>query len=184
MVYLKTGILNCLEDLHLKKWAPACQNRSGRRIVVNMLQVDLGGDLGTASVMLLEGHQNRVSACRWNPKKQFLASRWTWKLLVFCLELFQSASVEFFHLIPLIPSPWYNRTSWLGVKHQLTYLPFNSDHQSVLHRQSTDCCACCWVLVGSVAYYLFIYWSLLYGTILRLTALSLRATLHQSCMHI
>ncbi|KAK7116135.1 hypothetical protein V1264_001871 [Littorina saxatilis] len=37
-------------------------------------QVDLGGDLGTASVIPLEGHQNRVSSCRWNQKKQFLAS--------------------------------------------------------------------------------------------------------------
>ncbi|KAL8615069.1 hypothetical protein ACOMHN_013603 [Nucella lapillus] len=37
-------------------------------------QVDLGGDLGTASVATLEGHQNRVSGCRWSQKKQFLAS--------------------------------------------------------------------------------------------------------------
>ena len=26
------------------------------------------------------------------------------------------------------PSPWYNRTGWLGVKHQLTYLLSNSIH--------------------------------------------------------
>ncbi|KAK7467957.1 hypothetical protein BaRGS_00036800 [Batillaria attramentaria] len=37
-------------------------------------QVDLGGDLGAASVVTLEGHQNRVSACKWSHKKQLLAS--------------------------------------------------------------------------------------------------------------
>ena len=62
--------------------------------------------------------------------------------------------------------------------------PFNSDHQSVLHRQSADCCACCWVVIGYGVCYLFICWSLIYGTILRLTALSLCPSLHQSCMHV
>ncbi|XP_076465936.1 putative E3 ubiquitin-protein ligase HERC1 isoform X3 [Babylonia areolata] len=38
------------------------------------VQVDLGGDLGTVSVTTLEGHQNRVTGCRWSQKKQFLAS--------------------------------------------------------------------------------------------------------------
>ena len=29
--------------------------------------------------------------------------------------------VLLFDIAPPIPSPWYNRTSWLGIKHQLTY---------------------------------------------------------------
>ena len=28
--------------------------------------------------------------------------------------------------VPVMSSPWYNRTGWLGVKHQLTYLPVMS----------------------------------------------------------
>ena len=31
--------------------------------------------------------------------------------------------VERIYACPLWKSPWYNRTGWLGVKHQLTYLP-------------------------------------------------------------
>ena len=37
-------------------------------------------------------------------------------LLLFCFVCFLLCFCLFF------PSPWYNRTGWLGVKHQLTYL--------------------------------------------------------------
>ena len=33
----------------------------------------------------------------------------------------QTHSLQIFGVIPLVKSPWYSRTGWLGVKHQVTY---------------------------------------------------------------
>ena len=48
---------------------------------------------------------------------------WQWSWYIY------NSACHFVHRILRFVSPWYNRTSWLGVKHQLTYLHFVGWHQ-------------------------------------------------------
>ena len=66
---------------------------------------------------------------------------------IFCYVLLTAANcvlITFYHNFGcrylLLQSPWYNRTGWLGVKHQLTYLPtFTSISSLVMHHLLPMC---------------------------------------------
>ena len=63
-----------------------------------------------------------------------MASAFKKKKLLFIACCLLSVSA-FSHSLPVVLSPWYNRTCWLGVKHQLTYLKTYSSCASPGHLQ-------------------------------------------------
>ena len=99
--------------------------------------------------------QNKVWSC-WNKRVIILEQKW-WSCKIYTMIMSKQKSVScmwkqcdhtgtkiqkhyycgetfsfFFGQVHFQKSPWYNRTGWLGVKHQLTYLLFQNSYPGTM----------------------------------------------------